>query len=247
MEQKFLKIDPMHDKKAFLRKIWIELANADAPLDVFKSDFSDVKIEEYHILSTNANFEANWKGDIGTYYTEPYQDFETYYEEVPYIGLEKKYDPDFGYYNVEVEKTRREERQRPVTRYREKTEWHFSNGRYAGEVESFECIDPKGTFSHERYNNDVNSKFYTRCTDEELAKSTDMIITDQMMDRVAELHKKDGEMKMCASLPGNTYENVTYSFNCTPICATLMRFPEYQANIMYNGNAYERTARKKEE
>ena len=69
-----------------------------------------------------------------------------------------------------------------------------------------------------------------------------MIITDQMMDRVAELHKKDGEMKMCASLPGDTYENITYSFNCTPICATLMRFPEYQANITYNGNAYERRA-----
>ena len=245
MEQKFLKIEPMHDKKAFLRKIWIELANADAPLDIFKSDFSDVKIEEYHILSTSANFTANWQGDIGTYCTESYLDVETYYEEIPYIGLEEKYDLDLhGYRTVRVEKTRREERQRQVPRERTKTEWHFSSGRYSGEVESFECIDPRGTFSSERYKKDVDSKFYIRCTNEELAKSTDMIITDQMMERVSELHEKNGEMKMCASLPGDTYDekSIRYSSNCTPICATLMRFPEYQTNIMYNGNTYQRRA-----
>lgn len=242
MEEKFLKIEPMHDKKAFLRKVWVELANADVPLDVFNSDFSDVKIEEYHILSTKANFSANWQGDIGSYYDEPYEDFETYYEEIPYIGLERTYDCEIGWYDKRVEKTREEERQRRVTRYRKKTEWHFSNGRYSGEVKSFECVDPKGSFSSERYEKDVDSKYYIPFIDEELAKSKDMIITNQMMDRVAELHKKDGEKKMCSSLPGDTYENINYSFNCTPTCATLMRFPEYYTNIIYNGKAYERRA-----
>lgn len=242
MEQKFLKIEPMHDKKAFLRKAWVELANEDVPLDVFKSDFSDVKIEEYHILKTSATFSANWQGDIGNCYSEPYEDFETYYEEVPYLGLEEKYDYTIGYYNVQAEKTRREERQRKVIRYREKTEWHFSNGRYSGEVGSFECVDPKGTFSTERYEKDVDSKYYICFTDEELSKATDMTITDTMMKRVDELHKVDGERKMCASLPGDEYQNITYRFECIPICATLMRFPEYCANIIYNGNAYERRA-----
>ena len=46
-EKNFLKIEPLHDKKAFLRKAWVELANDDVPLDVFKSDFSDVSIQEY--------------------------------------------------------------------------------------------------------------------------------------------------------------------------------------------------------
>ena len=84
MRQGFYKIDPMYEKKEFLRKAWISLAHEDVPLEVFEADFGDVTQEEYHILCTGADYEVSWSGEIGNDRIEYYMDVETYYDREPY-------------------------------------------------------------------------------------------------------------------------------------------------------------------
>ena len=92
MKLSFFKIDPMHEKKDFLRKAWISLAKEDVPLDVFGADFSEVFEKNYHLLCTGATYDMSWNAEIGNYRTESYIDIETYYDNEPYTDYEEKYD-----------------------------------------------------------------------------------------------------------------------------------------------------------
>lgn len=244
MRQNYFKIDPMHERQAFLRKAWISLAQEDVPLDVFSSDFSDVEQEEYHLLCTGADYEMEWSGEIGDHRMESYIDIETYYENEPYTEYVREYDASTrSYHQKPVTKYRSVEKQRQVTRQRQVTDWHSGSGEHSGGAKSWECIDERGTFDHTRYNQDIDSRYFTAFTEEEMRESPDMIITDEMLTRANALCVRDAEINLHCAIPGDTSRNVTYCmYSYTPTYASLYRFPEYTASISYMGITYTKRA-----
>ena len=244
MNQSFFKIDPMHEKKDFLRKAWISLAKEDIPLDVFKEDFCEVTKEDYHLLCTGADYDFSWSGEIGHYRTEYYVDFEKYYEQIPYTAYEKTYDSESkSYYQKPVTKYRKEERQRQVQKQRTVTDWHSGSGNHSGTATSWECIDPRGTFSKHRYDTDIKKDYFVALKPEELANAPDMVITDAMQDRADDLRIESAEKNLRSVLPGDIAKNITYQTNSyIPTYASLFKFPEYSASIIYQGKTYVKRA-----
>ena len=244
MKLSFFKIDPMHEKKEFLRKAWISLAKEDVPLKIFETDFDEVVQQDYHILCSGADYDMSWSGEIGNYRTESYIDIETYYEQEPYTEYEKTYDSNTKeYYQKPVTKYRRVEKQRQVKKDRTVTDWHSGNGEHSGKAESWECIDAGDTFNHDRYHADINTDYFVELETDELANAPDMIITDDMQARADALRRQHAERNLNYSLPGNTHRSITYRMNSyTPTYASLFRFPEYSASIKFQGVTYTKRA-----
>lgn len=244
MTPNFFKIDPMHEKKTFLRKAWISLAQEDVPLDAFEADFSEVATADYHVFCTGANYDMSWNGEIGNYRTESYIDIETYYDNEPYTDYEEKYDStEKRVVRRAVTKYRKVEKQRQVRKERTVTDWHSGNGEHSGQTKSWECIDAGDTFNQHRYDADIRSDFFVALTPDELEKSADMVITDDMYSRAEALCVQHAENNLWRALPGDTTRNITYrinSFNVT--YASLFRFPEYSVSINYNGRTYAKRA-----
>lgn len=244
MQPSFFKIDPTYEKREFLRKAWISLAHEDVPLEVFDADFGDVKQEAYHILSTGADYEVSWTGEIGNDRDEYYMDVETYYEQVPYTEYERKYNASLKIYeNVPVTKYRKEERQRQVQKKRTVTDWHSGHGEHAGRARSWECVDGRGTFDQKRYNKDVDTKDYVTLSADELKQSPDMRITDGMLARAEELRDNELNKNLRWALPGNHNRGVTYrTLSYTLNYVSFARVPEYAADITFNGTTYTKRA-----
>ncbi len=244
MKLSFFKIDPMYEKKEFLRKAWISLAKEDVPLEVFKADFDEVVKRDYHLLCSGADYDMSWSGEIGNYRTESYIDIETYYEQEPYTEYEKTYDASTRtYYQKPVTKYRRVEKQRQVTKERTVTDWHSGGGEHSGEAESWECIDAGETFSKARYDADVDVDYFVEFEADELANAPDMMITDGMQARADELRRQEAERNLDSALPGDTHRSITYRMlSYTPTYAALFRFPEYSASISFQGTAYTKRA-----
>lgn len=244
MRQSYYKIDPMYEKKEFLRKAWISLAHEDVPLEVFESDFGDVAQEEYHILCTGADYEVSWSGEIGNDRIETYLDVETYYDQEPYTDYERKYNASTKNYDtVPVTKYRRVEKQRQVQKRRTVTDWHSGSGEHAGSAKSWDCVDPRGTFDDKRYSEDVKSDYFVDFDEDELAQAPDMYPTDAMLSRADNLRDEHLRRNLHISLPGDhsrgiTYRTLAYDHTYT----TMFRVPEYVATIHYNGNAYTKRA-----
>lgn len=244
MRQGFYKIDPMYEKKEFLRKAWISLAHEDVPLEVFEKDFGDVSEEAYHILCTSADYEVSWSGEIGNDRIEYYMDVETYYDKEPYTDYEKKYNSTTKMTEtVPVTKYRKVERQRQVQKQRTVTDWHSGNGEHAGTAKSWDCVDERGTFDSKRYEIDVNTDDFVAMDDDELDCSPDMVPTDAMLARAEQLRDEHLNRNLRWALPGDhnrsvNYRTLSYTLNFT----TMFRVPEYVANITYDGTTYTKRA-----
>ncbi|MBE6602340.1 MAG: hypothetical protein E7637_07555 [Ruminococcaceae bacterium] len=238
----YFKIDPMYQKDEFRRKAWISFAKEDAPLDVFNSELSDVTQEQYRIISSTANYDTKWEGEIGYDRRESYLDVETYYEKIPYTDYERKYNYSTKQYEqVPVTKYRKEERQRQVTKYRTVTDWFSRHGNHSGTASCFEYVDTMDTFDFLRLLKDFDADFCKAMSTADLEKDSSMRLSDSIMDMASDHLKEKIDSNLRKSLPGDRSTDISYDITEYTVTHTSMiRVPEYHTTLTYNGQTYEK-------
>lgn len=240
MDCTYFKIEPMYEKEEFIRSVWISLAKEDVPLSVFDSELSEVTQEQYRILSASAVYETHWQGEIGRDRSESYIDFETYYEQIPYTVYERKHNYSTGKNEEKpVTKYRKEERQRQVTKQRTVTDWSFESGKHYGSADCFSCVDYSKECSEYRLNKDFQWHDCKSMSESDIKKEPDMNLTENMLDFAQSKHEEKIEEQLYVELPGDHVKNISYQIDNYLITdISLVKVPEYQTTITYNGETF---------
>ena len=134
------RLKPEFSREDFLRKAWIDLAQADAPEDVFSLDFAPVEETVIPMLVQSRTIEATYQAGIGYDRQEAYTDYETYYENEPYIDYETYYENGVSR-KRQVTKYRKVTKQRPVTKYKTVVDWSVTHGTHHMKSTVCDCND----------------------------------------------------------------------------------------------------------
>lgn len=240
MRQEIVKINPEFSKEEFVRKAWITLAQEDAPLEIYQSDFSDVSQHNFQVFYNTISFKANWQAEIGNDRTETYTDYEKYYEKIPYTDYETRYNSQTKQNETKpVTKYRQEERQRAVTKTRIVTDWNFGNGTHSGVSSNYVCLDSNENFRMKQFIEDSNHAKTSPLdkTDRE------MQITESMFDLIDAEHAHTIYRDVHRSIPGDHNKNLSYDIKESEnLTAILMSVPEYRMSIKLKDKTYHKNA-----
>ena len=236
MRQEIVKINPEFSKEEFVRKAWITLAQDDAPLEVYQSDFSEVSQHDFQVFYNTISFRVGWQAEIGNDRTETYTDYEKYYEKIPYTDYETHYNSQTKQNETKpVTKYRQEERQRAVTKTRIVTDWNFGNGIHSGVSSNYVCLDSNKNFRMKQFIED-----YNRTRTAPLDKSDrEMQITESMFDLINTEHAHTIYQDVHRSIPGDHNKNLSFDVEESEnLTAILMKVPEYRMSIKLKDKTY---------
>ena len=80
------RIKSKHATNEFLRTVLIDLAKDDSPADIYDADFSKVEVVPHEVYLEALDADLSFTATIGFDRQEPYTDYETYTENVPYTA-----------------------------------------------------------------------------------------------------------------------------------------------------------------
>ena len=214
------RILPEHSKADFLRKVWIELNEADAPAELFACDFGEIAEVEYNAVMQTADVEGSYTVSIGYDRQEQYLDTETYWERE-------------GDRNVKKERT--------VTRYRTVTDWQAQSGTTG--MRSADCVDNDLADS---FDGSLFKKSFVACSHDSVmpvSASEAVEVTPEAYDMLRKYHELNLNVHLLLQLPGD--HNKDLSLRLTKqdtVATTVYRAAEYRTSVCFDGKEYVRNA-----
>lgn len=231
------RIKAEYTPEEFLRKALIELAANDAPIGVFSSEFSKVKIDEHQVFAKCDKVETSYQASIGYEREEPYTDTETYYEDVPYTAIEEYYDLNVqARRKREVTKYRKVERHRPVTKYRTVIDWNVMQGTHETTVFSFTENNKQLYLNERRFGNSITKiKNGSLVIDEDLKN---IELENSTIAKAMEKNASQASKSLIESLPGDHYRDLSSSSKIISTECGLQICPEYCVSFNYNNQSH---------
>lgn len=237
-------INPEFSQIDFIRNAWISLAKEDAPIEVFSENFDDVSIIDHQVVVDYVAVNIAYQVSIGYDRQEPYIAYETYYEKEPYIAYEKWYNTATKQYEKrQVTKYKDVKKQRQVTKYRTVTDWSALNGMRSTQSTAV-AENVQGLYLDEEH---FTSSFRSMkkssaapVSDEEASK---LKVLDATQKGITSKHSSNIASSVLSSLPGDHYRNLDWNIaNVTKATTSLLKTPEFEAEISYNGKTYKKHA-----
>ena len=237
-------ITPEFSQKDFIRNAWISLAKEDAPIEVFSENFDDVSIIGHQVVIDYVAVDTAYQVSIGYDRQEPYIDYETYYEKEPYIAYEKQYNSTTKQYEErQVTKYKDVKKQRQVTKYRTVTDWSALNGTHSTQSTAV-AENVRGLYLDEELFvssfRSMKESSSAPVSDEEASK---LEVSDATQKEITSEHSDNIGRSVRNSLPGDHYRNLDWNVtNVTEATTSLLKTPEFEAEISYNGKTYKKHA-----
>ena len=239
-----VKIIPEYSKEEFLRAAWIELANEDAPIEVFNEDFKEVRENEHQILIDSISVDVTYQVSVGYDRQEPYIAYETYYENEPYLTTESYYDTNTHSTRTrQVTKYKKVQKQRQVTKYKTVTDWNAINGNHhASSIATAENLP--GQYLDK---NLFISSFTTKNSDSTVLLDDEEFeqikLNDSAHDDVMSEHRSKIYSSLYNSLPGDHTRELDYQIkDITEHTSTIYKTCEYEASVGFKGKNYTKKA-----
>lgn len=234
---------PQYTQKQFLRKVWIDLAKTDIPLDVFSGNFSEVESKSCDLIANIFSANFSYQASIGYNHEEPYTDYESYSENEPYLTMKSYYDADTKTTQMrQVTEYRKVERQRAVTRSRTVTDWQPFSGEKNFESAMLLSTQKNPEFNYwlflENLENAKTEHVKIPLPDEQ---NVNVIISEENQKEMKSRHCDVIYQKICSCLPGDESRDVKYQIKELKEKKTLLyKVPEYRMTIQYKGKEYSR-------
>lgn len=233
-----------YTKDQFIRKVWIELAKEDAPLEIFSLDFTPVSENEHEIFVDSLSVDVSYQASVGHDRQEPYIDYEDYWEDIPYVVIEQKYNGiTQKTENVEVTKYKKVKKQRQVTKYKKVTDWRPLSGTH--HTKSIAVVENKEGQYFDRYlfvgsfRGAKDDSFVMASA--ELAKQ--MQISNAAQSAARAEHRNSINSSVKNSLPGDHSKDLDWNITkVTDSALSLYKASEYETSILFNGKTYVRRA-----
>ena len=237
-------IIPEYSKDEFIRKAWIQLAKEDAPLEVFGEEFNAPCEKEHQVLIDSISVDVTYQASVGYDRDEPYIDYEDYWEDVPYVVIEQKYNGiTQKTENVEVTKYKKVKKQRQVTKYKKVTDWSPLNGNH--HTKSVAIVENKNgqhldeALFTDSFRGAKKSSFLPASA--ELSKK--MYITDVAQENATSKHRDEIRYSVKYSLPGDHSKDLDWKVSkVTDSSSSLYKVSEYETSICFNGKTYVKRA-----
>ena len=240
-------INPEFTKEDFIRKVWIDMAKYDAPLDVFSLDFSDTTLLNYQVLTESVMAEVSWQASIGDNREEKYTDYETYYEEIPIDRKETYYENGVRRERL-VRDTKRVEKERPIDCYRTVTDWRTQTGQYS--ISSDITIDntnelslENSSFSSYDFNECLNGTKQTSVIKAPAEIADSMLLLKSTESRAMTEHRENIGRRVRYKLPGDKQKDWDWDLiSMETTSRKLYQVPQYIASFIFKGKTYTRSA-----
>lgn len=214
------RIHPEYSEADFLRKVWIELNEDDAPSEVFSNDFNEIKKVEYHVVMQTADVEGEYTVSIGYERQEPYFAKETIWER---------------------EGNRNIRRERIVTKNRNVTDWQAQSGTTG--MCSIDCVD--NDFS-DTFDAALFKRSFVSSKDSSTQKtipSESVIIRPDVYDTLHDYHELNLKDHLFHELPGDQKKDLSIHFTKQNNLETSVYIAtEYRTSIRCGGHQYIRNA-----
>lgn len=231
---------PEYTKDQFIRAAWIRLVKEDAPLEIFNEDFSTPCEKEHQVFIDSISVDVTYQASVGYDREEPYIDYEYYWEDVPYVVIEQKYNGiTQKTENVEVTKYKKVKKQRQVTKYKKVTDWSALNGNH--HTKSVAIVENKKG----QHLNEVLFVDSFRGVKEDSVLpasaelSQNMQVTDAAQERATSRHRDQIRYSVKNALPGDHNKDLDWEVSkITASSSSLYRVLEYETSICFNGKTY---------
>lgn len=235
-------ISPEFSQSDFVRSAWISLAKEDAPIEVFSENFDDVSIIDHQVVIDYVAVDTAYQVSVGYDRQEPYIDYETYYEKEPYIAYEKQYNSTTKQYEErQVTKYKDVKKQRQVTKYRTVTDWSALNGTHSTQSTAV-AENVRGLYLDEAlFVGSFRSMKETSAVPVSDDEASKLEVSDATQKGITSEHSDNIGRSVRYSLPGDHYRDLDWKVtNITEATTSLLKTPEFVAEISYNGKTYKK-------